>query len=628
MKFKNTTKRINSWTLVLVFITFFFASCKKELQQEIVADTPLQQFEKPAPKANPFSYANIQKAKATLASQGSSLNNTVSGTETVDQNRLYSYIKFNPNEVTEALMKVLETDSSIQIMDFPFANGEIYTDEFAINETKAALLRDGMLYAVVHNNSIAKTTLLATSQANPIILDELYLPNEEDTTLQFQALREIGYTETQIAQLRICLFKRPTGFVRYWDDRFQRMEPVRGMQVWGLVFGIPLHTYTDANGYYRLPWRFSAGTIMGTHAKNSRVNIKPLNTNGTLIQVIPQLIANFIFGSVHVEGWYSSCQMRDDINFEYSGHTQVRYWSQLLNAYFFHDQYAAADNVEPAPDGMTVYAQWANTQKCSFINKEWVCRDIVDESGVPTFGSASTPMLNKNWSASILSQFIASLLSFLPPVQFLRLVNAVPPDMSFRVPANTQPQFYCERLAQTAFHELGHAMHYRRAGNNYWYDYIKATLNATATNENPYGNGQGVDDGNVAVGESWAEFLGTNYAIRRYGNNAVKDRTSLFTWMGNPLTQYQPNPFLQENERWFWGGNWIPSGFYNDLMDGANVDENWDNVQGVSIRQLWLPLGPNTDFMCDYLWTFIQQNPGINQNDVTEIAMRHDFNCF
>jgi hypothetical protein len=130
------------------------------------------------------------------------------------------------------------------------------------------------------------------------------------------------------------------------------------------------------------------------------------------------------------------------------------------------------------------------------------------------------------------------------------------------------------------------------------------------------------------VGESWAEFLGTNYAIRRYGNNAVKDRTSLFTWMGNPLTQYQPNPFLQENERWFWGGNWIPSGFYNDLMDGANVDENWDNVQGVSIRQLWLPLGPNTDFMCDYLWTFIQQNPGINQNDVTEIAMRHDFNCF
>lgn len=572
---------------------------------------------------NPFSYENIKKAKKKLAGQ-----NTTNNANKTEEDRLYTYLQFNPNEVTEELMRVLEADSSIHVMDFPFADGEIQTDEFALDEAKAANLRDGMLYAVVPNKSTTKTTLLSTSEVSPVILDELYLPDEEDTTLIFQALREIGYTEEKIAQLRICLFKRPTGFVRYWDDRFQRMEPVRGMQVWGLVFGIPIHTYTDGNGYYRLPWRFSAGTIMGTHSKNPRVNIKPLNTNGTLIQVIPQLIANFIFGSIHIHGWYSSCRMRDDINFEYTGHTQVRYWSQLLNAYFFHDQYANADNVDNAPNAMTVYAQWANTQRCLFVNGTWTCRNIVDEAGVPTFGFASTPMLNKNWSASLISQVLAHLLDFLPPIAFLRLVNAVPPDMTFRVPANTQPQFYCERLAQIAFHELGHAMHYRRAGNGYWYDYIAATLRADPIPGNPYGNGQGVDDGNVAVGESWAEFIGTNHAIRRYGNPAVKDRTSLFFWNGNFLTQYQPNPFLQENERWFWGGNWIPSGFYNDLMDGFNPVENWDNVQGVTIRQLWLPLGPNTDFMCDYLWTFIQQNPNVNQGAVIDIAMQHDFNCF
>ncbi|MGH7885098.1 MAG: hypothetical protein ACRENO_05315 [Thermodesulfobacteriota bacterium] len=618
MKFKHKTLAIKRWTLVALLATVLFSACKKDLEttenetaKEQTLTQRMENAAKPAKKVNPFSHENIKKAKRKLTGQ----NTTTNANSKTEEQRLYTYIKFDPNEVSEELMGILEADSTIHMMDFPFANGEYNTDEFALDENKAAQLRDGMLYAVIPNVSPTKNSLLSKTEVNPVVLDELYLPDEEDTTLIFQALREINYTEEQIAQLRICLFKRPTGFVRYWDDRFQRMEPVRGTQVWGLVFGIPIHTYTDANGYYRLPWRFSAGTIMGTHAKNPRVNIKPLNTNGSLIQVIPQLIINFIFGSVHVHGWYSSCRMRDDINFEYNGHTQPRYWSQLLNAYFFHDQYANADNVENAPNAMTVYAQWANNGR-------------FDEAGVPDFGNASTPMLNKNWSASLIIQVIARLLDFLPPVAFLRLVNAVPPDMTFRVPANTQPQFYCERLAQTAFHELGHAMHYRRAGNNYWYDYIAATLNATPVAGNPYGDGQGVDDGNVAVGESWAEFLGTNYAIRRYGNAANKARTSLFLWQGNFLTEYQPNPFLQENERWFWGGQWIPSGFYNDLMDGANVDEAFDNVQGVSIRQLWLPLGPDTDFMCDYLWTFMQQNPGINQNDVIQIAMEHNFNCF
>lgn len=617
MKFKQTTRPIKLWAFIALTATVLFSACKKDLGQELEQskenETQLQnqRVEKSAKKVNPFSYENIKKAKKKLAGQNAA-NSTNSKTE---EERLYTYLEFDPNEVTEDAMRIIEADSTIHIMDFPFADGEMYTDEFALDETKASQLRDGKLYAVVPKNSATKTTLFSVPEMQAIQLDELYLPDEEDTTLQFQAFREAGYTEEMLARIRICLFKRPSGFVRYEDDRLGRMEPVRGMQVWGLVFGIPLHSYTDGNGYYRLPWRFNAGTIMGTHAKNPRVNIKPLNTNGTLVQVIPQLIANFIFGSVQIRGWVSSCDMRNDVNFEFRGHTQVRYWSQLLNAYFFHDQYAQNDNVDNAPFAMTVYAQWANNRR-------------FDEGGVPDFGNASTPMLNKNWSASLIINVIAHLLDFLPPVAFLRLVNAVPPDMTFRVPANTQPQFYCERLAQTAFHELGHAMHYRRAGNNYWYDYIAATLNATPIPGNPYGDGQGVDDGNVAVGESWAEFIGTNHAIRRYGNIAVKPRTSLFFWNGNFLTEYQPNPFLQENERYFFGNQWIPSGFYNDLMDGANVDENWDNVQGVSIRQLWLPLGPDTDFMCDYLWTFMQQNPGINQNDVIQIAMEHNFNCF
>ncbi len=581
-----------------------------------------KKFEKLLVKPNPFSYSNIKKAKATLAKRNNASINSSANIDATEDSRLYTYIKFDPNAITEDLMRVIEADTVIHIMDFPFANGEIYTDEFSIDEAKAANLRDGMLYAVVPSSNATKTSIFCIPSLNAVQLDELYLPNQEDTALQFQALREIGYTEEAILSLKICLFKQAKGFVHYYDDHLQKMEPVRGMQVWGLVFGIPLHTYTDMKGRYWFPWAFSAGTIMGVHAKNSRVNIKPLNTNGTVLQVIPQLLANFITGSTHIYGWVSSCQMKNDVNFEFSGHTQVRYWSQLLNAYFFHDQYAQEDNVDNAPNGMTVYAQWAN-------NKHF------DEDGLPDFGNASTPMLNKNWSASLISQVLLHLLDFLPPVAFLRLVNAVPPDMTFRVPANTQPQFYCERLAQTAFHELGHAMHYRRAGNSYWYDVIFATLSATPIPGNPYGDGNGNNDGKIALTESWAEFIGTNHAIRRYGNNSRKAATSLFDTDPNTgrILHFNSNSRLLESEFFFFGGRWIPYGFYHDLMDDSSTPNQnpeiiWDRINGVSIQQLYNALGSDIDFMCEYFWRFNQQNPGIPFNDLMDIATNHNFNCF
>lgn len=113
----------------------------------------------------------------------------------------------------------------------------------------------------------------------------------------------------------------------------------------------------------------------------------------------------------------------------------------------------------------------------------------------------------------------------------------------------------------------------------------------------------------------------------RYGFLAVKARTSLFTFMGNPLTQYQTNTLLQENEGWFFGRRWMPYGFFNDLIDTNNPNEPWDIVQGASIRQLYLALGPNVDFMCGYMNTFIQQNPRFNSTDIIRIGTQHNIIC-
>lgn len=72
--------------------------------------------------------------------------------------RLFTYLSFDPGAVTGDLLKQMEEDSTIQLLSFPFANGELYNDEFAFDEEKAAQLEDGNLYAVLpKSNRLTET---------------------------------------------------------------------------------------------------------------------------------------------------------------------------------------------------------------------------------------------------------------------------------------------------------------------------------------------------------------------------------------------------------------------------------------------------------------------------------------
>lgn len=539
---------------------------------------------------------NIKKAKSTLIESQSFKNNTT----LVDENKLYTYLKFDPNKISGDILKELEKDSTSKILDFPFANGEIYNDEFSLNQSMAKDLADGNLYAVVKKNTIAET-LLKGSIVNALQLDELYLPDESDTTLQFQALREAGYTETQIDALRACLFKRPNGFVRYLDQETGNLREVGGMQVWGLVFGIPIHTYTNSVGYYNFPWRFNFGTIMGTHAKNPRVNIKPFNTQGAWVISLP---IQFIIGSVHVQGWVGSCAMRNEVNFEFREHRQNRYWSQLMDGVNLHDQYATADNIIRSPLGLVMYAHWADNN-----------------------GNASAPMLGHLAGAnlpSIALQYLTNILGLptsndLPNI--FNLLSGLLPDVTIRTNGNDERRSYSAILMHTVFHELAHGSHFQRAGQSYWYDFIRATLRNHPDDQcgGGYGCGQNADDGNVAIGESWAEFLGTNHALRLHPNGEKESRWAGFTFTSFWQTAFITNRNALERERWFFN-NWISSGIYNDLMDLANTDptEFWDRIGGLSIQQLYEALGPNIDFFCNYEWEIINRY-GLSTGDVDDI---------
>ena len=131
MKFKTKSNPIFRWTVVAISATLMLSACKKEVKQEpqIESSSLSKQNEKPLKKVNPFSHENIKKAKKKLAAQNIS---SVSSSK-AEEDRLYTYIQFDPNTVTGDLLKQIEEDSTIQILNFPFANGEIYSDEFAID---------------------------------------------------------------------------------------------------------------------------------------------------------------------------------------------------------------------------------------------------------------------------------------------------------------------------------------------------------------------------------------------------------------------------------------------------------------------------------------------------------------
>lgn len=541
----------------------------------------------------------------------------------IGDEKQFVYFKFNPEDLTTEQFQALENDSTVQLMEIPFANMAIYSDEFALDEAKAEELKDGSIYGVTAiENTNVFSQLSGRVQTQTQYLDTLVQVAETDTTLQYQAFREAGASEEILARFRICLFKKPHGFVKYWDTQLNRWERVRGMQVWSLFLGIPIYTYSDGNGYYEIPWRYSIGTIMGTKAKNSRVNIKPFDTHGTLVRNIYTLITQFVVGSIHIEGWVTPCQMKDGKDFNFRGHTQVRYWSQILNAYWFHDQFSNNEGITKAPQSMVCYAQWANTN------------NFIDFQDFPDFGNASTPMLGHipGSPGSLIIQYLTGVLDGESITNYPNLFNIITgllPDMTIRVPQAMEPQFYNSRLTQIAMHELSHASHYNRVGNIWWLNFIGQTLSATPVADNPYGDGS--DYEYIEVGESWAEFLGSNYAMRRYPTTTgIKEASNSIG--GIDAGRYYQMDNLIENEFWFFGARWIPYGCYYDFMDNTNVAPNnaaetWDVIQGVTIQQLFNAHNPGITTMCSYRQNFAFQNPGLNQAGINRIFDEHDAVC-
>jgi hypothetical protein len=76
-----------------------------------------------------------------------------------------------------------------------------------------------------------------------------------------------------------------------------------------------------------------------------------------------------------------------------------------------------------------------------------------------------------------------------------------------------------DRIYSTVCHELSHATHYAKVGNEFWNNYIRYILESfiKTSGNKTYGTGEGSRAGYCEIGEMWAYFLESQMYKDRYG---------------------------------------------------------------------------------------------------------------
>lgn len=180
-----------------------------------------------------------------------------------------------------------------------------------------------------------------------------------------------------------------------------------------------------------------------------------------------------------------------------------------------------------------------------------------------------------------------------------------------------------DELKETMYHELTHAAHYEALGNSWYSPFVDAevaSIKRTILDDkdyNPYGRSTGPDADIIALGESWAYYMGHYLADRQYGTSAgcqiEQDGGSSwcnFNGTGHPhldvLESFDPNlptdPF-----------QWIPQGLFHDLRDTSNENTPLvDQVTGYTNQQMFNAFQSDIFTLQEYRYKLLLQN-GNNQ---------------
>ncbi|MCB9033525.1 MAG: hypothetical protein H6553_06795 [Chitinophagales bacterium] len=342
--------------------------------------------------------------------------------------------------------------------------------------------------------------------------------------------RNIATTNKRVASKVI------NGNIEYYDPIAQENLPLQGVKVLVKDQNNINSSFADADGnFYIDASYFNSDTIeVLIQFNNNEIEVRTFNINNLGAVVNPNTFSL---------GFKTSCaftnmQISIGSNFKNSKlHSSIASFVS-----YYQIKQVVANNQLQLPNKKLIF---------------WL------DQGETLSDAYSTPMLNviSKTNPAAINLFLEDLINLSP-----ELANLVAPIVKDILPDITVP--YIEQQAtvikisaiETIHHEFGHAIHYAKAGNDFWVPYIVYIFA-----NGGYGYQSLPNSGIIALSEGWAEdfsylSLYETYQKENYLINAEKENTT--------------------------SGYWIIYGLYYDLFDNA-TNETFDNVSNISIKQVY-----------------------------------------
>jgi hypothetical protein len=316
----------------------------------------------------------------------------------------------------------------------------------------------------------------------------------------------------------------------------------------------------------------------------------------------------FAFPTTHVIGNVASIGL-NNCNVTYLrdwniSHNETKYYSAATfnNALYNFDDYAGADGLNTTHNNLQILIHRFPGNNNQFL------------------GSGAAPMLNKmqmsgSAQAITIGTFLTATVGGIAGIAPNPVATFVA-DVYFCYNRGGAAEDYTtDQIKELAYHEYAHVIHYKKVGNPMWEANIQFVVNHLG-----YGNSGNNGSGRCALIESWAYYLGREYAHRRYGPNRHS----------RPTNQNFQNSWYRLNEVTSFD-NYFPSGFLHDLRD----DNAYNTTNGLFVQVLInfnlvnVPLDETigiTDNCRGYTNSMIYDKMGNTTNTITGLIDRLDDN--
>ena len=333
------------------------------------------------------------------------------------------------------------------------------------------------------------------------IIDECHISDDslssksESDGIDWGAVERMAYVITGNGEMLAPETKAskkvyPSGRITIVDDDFAGGQPagVAGVRVSCNSFVKFAHAYTDKDGYYQMPKKFSA---------DLRYKLVFENEKGFSIGFNMILVP----ASVSTLGKASP----DGINMTVTKDSEAKLFKRCVanNAAYDYYERCSSDDLNIALPGKDL--------------RIWLFHGLDVSSAVMLHHGA---ILDSDLLKSFLGNFAPLIKFFLPDITI-----GVKSDNDYR------------SIYSSVCHELAHASHFSQVGTSYWDKYILYIVGSYISSGGmTYGDGRSVNSGYCEIGEMWAYYLESKMYHERYGGSYPTFGTSF--WFRPQIFRY------------------------------------------------------------------------------------------